>query len=199
MKKGWIHRMMTVLVVLILCGLVVFFSLIGMVVWKEKHPPELEAYDAIIVLGCQVKPEGIPSVQLQWRLDKALEAYQVSPCPIVVTGGQGKDEPRAESEVMFDYLVEHGVAETDVFQDSVSTNTRENLAAAEAILGDVRVLIVTSDYHLPRAIAMAEDAGLTASGIGSKTLGGYHWIKNHSREALTWVKYWMEKYFGWEL
>ena len=56
-----------------------------------------------------------------------------------------------------------------------------------------RVLIVTSDYHLPRALALAKDQGLTASGIGSTTLPEY-WIKNHFREALSWIKYWGQKY-----
>ena len=67
---------------------------------------------------------------------------------------------------------------------------------AAALLRDYpvqRVLIVTSDYHLPRALALARDQGLEASGIGSTTLPEY-WIKNHFREALSWIKYWGQKY-----
>ena len=53
--------------------------------------------------------------------------------------------------------------------------------------------VVTSDYHVPRALALAEDYGLSATGIGSPCLSEY-WIKNHSRETLAWVKYWLKKY-----
>lgn len=41
-----------------------------------------------------------------------------------------------------------------------------------------KVMIITSDYHLPRAIAIAEDNGLTAYGIGAPTkLGLRFWLK----------------------
>ena len=51
----------------------------------------------------------------------------------------------------------------------------------------------TGAYHVPRAMAMAEDAGLDAQGIG----GGYtmdDWLRHHARETLSWIKYWAQKY-----
>ena len=56
-----------------------------------------------------------------------------------------------------------------------------------------KVCIVTSDYHVPRSMALAGDLGLEATGIGSPCLKEF-WIKNHSREALAWCKYWLKKY-----
>ena len=74
----------------------------------------------------------------------------------------------------------------------------ENIFNAAKLLAgrDVeRVVVVTSDYHLPRALALAEDAGFEASGIGAPTkLGVRYWVKNHGREALAWIKYWGQKY-----
>ena len=82
--------------------------------------------------------------------------------------------------------------------DDKSFNTKQNIDNALRLLAvhEVdQVLIVTSDYHLPRAMAIAEDAGLEASGLGSPTkLGINFWVKNHGREALAWIKYWMQKY-----
>ena len=56
-----------------------------------------------------------------------------------------------------------------------------------------QVAIVTSDYHVPRALAMAKDQGLNATGISSPTLPEY-WLKNHGRETLGWMKYLLQKY-----
>lgn len=200
MKKphGRGRRLLMILFGLALVGVLAYLGLVGMVCWKEQHVPPMEDYDAIIVLGCQVKPDGTPNLQLQWRLDAAYDAWLAHPCQIVVTGGQGADEPRPEGHVMYDYLLAKGVPAEQLLCDDASVNTRQNLQAAAMLLGrrDARVLIVTSDYHLPRAIAMAEDEGFTASGVASRTLGGWYWLKNHGREALSWVKYWAEKYLG---
>lgn len=200
MKKtyGRGRRVLMVLAALALAGAMAYLALVGMVYWKETHVPPMDDYEAIIVLGCQVKPDGTPNLQLAWRLDAGFAAWQAHPCMVVVTGGQGADEPRAEGRVMQDYLLDKGVPAEFLLCDDQSVNTRQNLQAAAQLLGrqDMRVLIVTSDYHLPRAIAMAEDEGFIASGIASNTLGGWWWVKNHGREALSWVKYWAEKYLG---
>ena len=90
-----------------------------------------------------------------------------------------------------------------ILTDPVSRNTRENMANAKALLqaiGCERPLIVTSDYHLPRALAIARDSGMTPQGEGSPCRPELeYWLKNHMREALAWVKYWGIKYLGLNL
>ena len=154
----------------------------------------LPTYDGIIVLGAQVKPDGNPSVQLSWRLDTALEAWNAHPVPVVVCGAQGADEPMPEAIAMRDYLVQRGIPETEILLDPDSFNTRQNLTNAKELLpenGDF--LLVTSDYHVPRALAQARDVGLSAVGLGSPCKAEF-WLKNHARETLAWVKYWGIKY-----
>lgn len=55
--------------------------------------PPTENYDAIVVLGAQVRQDGKLSVQLQWRLDAAVEAWRKHDCLIITCGSQGADEP----------------------------------------------------------------------------------------------------------
>jgi Uncharacterized conserved protein len=154
-------------------------------------------YDAIIVLGAQVKPDRTLSVQLSWRMDAAIEAYQKKNVPIVVCGAQGPDEPCTEAEAMREYLLKEGIPENSILSDPESFNTNENLENAKELLKEFpdirRVLIVTSDYHVPRSLAIAQDVGFEAEGLGAKCLPE-RWIKNHAREALAWCKYWAKKY-----
>ena len=191
-----------ILIWILAVGIILYGLLIGYVWIRERsvrsEVPENYAYEAIIVLGAQIRPDGTPSVQLTWRLDKAKEAYDLRKVPIVVCGAQGKDEPMTEAEGMKRYLISVGVPESDILMDPASFNTRQNLLNAWNILNGAsqpkRVLVVTSDYHVPRALALAQDAGFTgAEGLGSPCLPEY-WIRNHAREALAWAKYWGMKY-----
>ena len=185
-----------ILLIAVLVAIIAYLGVVGMLVWKVNTIPPAEEYDAIVVLGAQVKPDGSLSLQLQWRLDAAYEAWQKQECLIVVCGAQGAKEPEPEAHAMRDYLIAQGVPEESILVDDTSNNTRQNIRNASALLeghNARQVLIVTSDYHLPRAMNLAEDEGLTATGLGAETLPQY-WVKNYGREALAWIKYWMQKY-----
>lgn len=195
-----------ILLILLTAGILCFGGLLGYVMIREgevsgKVPAEKD-YDAIVVLGAQVLPDGNPNVQLSWRLDAALEAWKARRVPVVVCGAQGTDEPMPEAEAMKNYLAERGIPEEDILTDPDSFNTNQNLQNAAGLLKklpDVRkVLIVTSDYHVPRAMALAEDLGYRACGMGAPCKPEY-WLKNHGREALAWVKYWCVKYLHLKL
>lgn len=182
---------------LILCavGLLAYAALIGLVYYWEVSQPAPGGYDCIIVLGAQVKPDGTPSVQLEYRLDTALKYYRNAPCPVVSCGARGSNEPAPEGDVMREWLIAHGADPQDMIAETGSENTKENIANAWSILrqhGCTTPLIVTSDYHLPRALAIARSAGLTPEGAGSpcRRVPGF-WLKNHCREALAWVKFWI--------
>ena len=188
-------RMMLMLVLgLVLMGLLAAAGLIGFVYYQETHLPPQEESDAIIVLGAQVLADGTPSVALERRLTAALEAYEEKPQLIITCGARGLDEPRAEGEVMRDWLIERGVSPDDVVPETSSFNTRENLEYAQAIMehrGLQKALIVTSDYHVARALALCGQVGIDATGKGSPSKPEY-FIKNHFREGLSWMKFWLE-------
>ena len=104
------HRLLMLLLILLLAGTVFFLGVVGHVCWQEQHVPQNEPYDAIIVLGAQVKADGTLSVQLQWRLDAAYDAWEASPCLVVTCGAQGADEPAPEGQVMREYLIGRGLS-----------------------------------------------------------------------------------------
>ena len=202
-KRSLGARVLRLTAFLLALGIAAYGALVAYVCYREANVPAPGVYDAIIVLGAQVKPDGEPSVQLRWRLDKALEMYRQSPCVIVVCGAQGGNEPRPEADVMRELLLADGVPATHVYTDPVSTDTRQNMENAKEILdglGLTAPLVVTSDYHLPRAMEIAADAGFAPQGAGSLCLPEFEfWAKNHGREALAWVKYWLVKYVGLNL
>ena len=188
---------MRLALLLVLAGVLLFGLALGALCLAEVNPPAVsESSDAVIVLGCQVYADGQLSPQLELRLQAALDTYRDDPRLIVTTGGQGEGEPGPEGKIMREWLIEKGVPEKDVIAECASTNTRQNLLNAKALLPESvkRVTVITSDYHLPRALALARDLGLEADGIGSPCRPeiGF-WVKNHTREVLAWGKYLVEK------
>jgi len=180
---------------LIVLAAAIFLLGLGALCLAESFPPkESGESQAVIVLGCQVYPDGTPSPQLELRLEAALNTYRGHPRPIIVCGAQGTNEPAPEGQVMREWLIKNGVPQDQVTAECESRSTRENLENAMALLppGTRAVTVVTSDYHLPRALALARSLGLQSDGIGSPCKPEY-WVKNHFREVLAWGKYLGEK------
>ena len=189
-----VRRLLMAVLALLLIAALCCAGLIGFVYYKETHLPERQESDVIIVLGAQVKEDGTPSEALRRRMAAALEVYQEKPQTIIVCGAQGSNEPRAEGDVMRDWLIAQGVREEDVVAETASFNTRQNLEYAKAIMehrGLTRALIVTSDYHVARALRLCAQTGIEATGKGSPSKPEY-FIKNHLREGLSWIKFWLE-------
>lgn len=179
---------------LLVCGCI---FLVFAIWFQETHLPPEEGSDVILVLGAQVMGDGTPSVALERRLETALAVYREQPRFVIGCGGQGADEPAPEGEVMRLWLVAHGCREEDTAAECSSVNTRENLVNAKAIMqqhGLKKALIVTSDYHVPRALALARQEGIEATGRGSPSKPQY-FLRNHLREALSWLKFLAET--GW--
>ena len=87
------------------------------------------ASDVAIVLGAQVHSDGTPSMALSERLDTAIELYRQG-CvgTLVMSGGQGSDEPVNEVDAMRDYAVANGVPESAILLDPQGNSTEATVA-----------------------------------------------------------------------
>jgi len=181
---------------LLLLFFLAFIAMFAYQLFLELTLPEPKGEaEAIIVLGAQVKEDGTPSVQLELRLQKALEVYKQKPRTLIVCGAQGKKEPEPEAHTMQKWLIAHGVSAEHILVDDKSVDTRQSIDNAITMVPEgTKIAIVTSDYHLPRAIRLANDAGVKyIEGIASPIKSEY-WLKNHVREALAWGKYFLYKF-----
>ena len=95
---------------------------------------------------------------------------------------------------MREWLIARGARPEDVIAETASFNTRENLLFAKEIMerrGLSRAAVVTSDYHVARALSLCRQVGIEATGAGSESKPEY-WLKNHVRETLSWAKFIVE-------
>ena len=134
----------------------------------EVSAPELA--DVIVLLGAAVWPRG-PSPALQARIYHAAELYHGGYSDsLILTGGLGQHPP-AEAEAMRDALIGLGVSEAALHLEDQATNTVENLKYSREIMnreGWVSAIIVIDAFHVRRALLVAADLGIVASGAPAK-------------------------------
>ena len=146
--------------VLLFLGIAVFVVVEGMVL-SGFFKKGKEGLDYILVLGAQLKESG-PSYVLQQRLDAAYDYLsQNENTMVIVSGGQGGNEPDTEAQGMYDYLVGRGIAPERIIKEDQSRNTYENISFSGQLFDreEVSIGIVTSNFHVFRALKLARAAG----------------------------------------
>jgi len=120
--------------------------------------------DAVLVLGAAVGTGGRPSGILNDRLNTGVELYTKSRArKILISGDHGKDH-YDEIKTMKKYLLKAGVPPGDLFIDHAGFSTFDSIVRSKQVFNARSLIIVTQEYHLPRAIFIAEKAGLSVLG-----------------------------------
>lgn len=141
-------------------GILLFAGVEGLILSQYKAVPRPGA-DYVIILGAQWKLEG-PSEVLRRRLDKAVEYLNENPdTQVIVSGGKGSNEPVSEAAGMRQYLVDAGINDERILVEDASTNTFQNLVFSGRLLDleNDQVAIVTNNFHVFRAVRIAEKQG----------------------------------------
>lgn len=126
--------------------------------FSQKGPQKL---DYLVVLGAQMKVSG-PSKALQYRLEEAIRYLEENQnTKVIVSGGQGTDEPVSEAQGMYDYLVERGIEASRIIKEDQSKNTFQNLNFSAEFLDKENdsVGVVSNNFHIFRALKIARKAG----------------------------------------
>lgn len=155
----------------------------------------------IIVLGAKVHPDGSMSKSLQYRCEAAMSAWKDGAAPkLILCGGKVGEAPCAEASAMQAFLMEKGMPAEALILEDQSQNTVENLKFAKEIMaenGFADAAIVTSDYHVQRAIWIARKFAIRACGVPAKSPQRlYHRLKCLCRECVSWCVFW---YYEWKL
>lgn len=125
-----------------------------------------EGYDCILVLGCGVHGD-TPSHMLEDRLLQGIELYENGASKKMLMSGDHGKENYDEVNVMKDFAVRRGVSAENIFMDHAGFSTYESMYRAKEIFTAEKILIVTQDYHLHRAIYDARAMGIEAYGVAS--------------------------------
>ena len=156
------------------------------IVATESLSPDAD-YDCILVLGAGVRDDGTPSDMLYDRVSVSTEVYTaLGDTPILMSGDHTGDYN--EVGVMKSLATELGVPSEDIFLDHEGYSTYESLYRAKAVFGAKKIIIITQEYHLHRALYIARELGMEAVGVSADLRSYRGQTRYNAREHLARFK-----------
>lgn len=151
--------------------------------------------DYIVVLGAGIIGDKVTPL-LAARIEKGIELLRDNPnALLIMSGGQGPGEDIPESQAMTAYAVKKGVDAERIIMEQKSVSTQENLRFSRELMSKQKpeIMIVTTAYHVFRALILAKQQGIRCVGFGAKTKW-YFTLNAFIREfvgylRLTWKKH----------
>jgi SanA protein len=140
-----------------------------------------------IVLGCRVNGEEVSGC-LEERLGTALELYTSGRVQRLLLSGDHGRRGYDEVNAMMDWLVERGVPATHIFLDHAGFDTHDTMVRAHDVFQVRDAVIVSQAFHLPRAVFLAQAAGLTVMGVSADPPAGSVCRGSRVREPLACLK-----------
>lgn len=194
-QKRTLLRVFCVLLCLGILGLGAVFGINAIVkgsvkdqILSAEEAAALADVDCILVLGCGVRSDGTPSDMLHDRLQRGVELYEAGAAPKLLMSGDHGREGYDEVDTMKSFAVDAGIVSEDVFMDHAGFSTYESMYRAKEIFQAKKIIIVTQEYHLYRAVYIAERLGLEAYGVSSDYRAYSGQTGRDMREILARVK-----------
>ncbi|MBX5484498.1 MAG: YdcF family protein [Myxococcaceae bacterium] len=123
--------------------------------------------EVALVFGAGLAPGGEPSPVLRQRMDTAIALYRMGKVKKLLVSGDNSDPYHDETKAMRRYAIDRGLPVRDVVGDYAGLSTWDSCYRAKEIFGVTSATLVTQDFHLPRALFVADALGIEAHGVAA--------------------------------
>lgn len=186
LTKALIAGVLGLLLVVAAANAYILLSTSGEATGDVEAVPRTEV---AIVPGALVQPDGKMSTMLGDRVRQAAALWHAGKVEKILVSGDHGSWKYDEPDTMRKALVRDGVPPRDVFEDHAGFDTWATMERAHGIFGVREAVVVTQGFHMPRALFLAEQAGIDATGLTSDLHPyGYQGDKSDVREVLSRVK-----------
>lgn len=127
----------------------------------------LSNVDCILVLGAGLRLDGTPSDMLADRISVGVDLFNRGVSSRLLMSGDHTTKEHDEVDAMKKYAIEQGIPSEMIFKDHAGVCTYDSVYRAKYIFGAKKIVIVTQEYHLYRALYIAEQIGIEAYGVSA--------------------------------
>jgi vancomycin permeability regulator SanA len=127
--------------------------------------------------------DGEPSPYLAHRLDAAARLYHEGRVKVLLVTGDNSRKDYDEPDAMRAYLTKHGVPGARIVTDYAGFDTWDSCVRARKIFGVDRAVLVSQGFHIRRAVALCDAAGVDSYGVGVDDKHDVTWYYGGTREV----------------
>lgn len=149
---------------------------------RVRTVAEVPARDVAVVFGAGLW-KGRPTPYLAHRLDAAAELYRAGKVRVVLVTGDNSRVEYDEPDAMRTYLTARGVPDKQIVSDYAGFDTWDSCVRVKKIFGVDRAVLVTQDFHIRRAVALCQAAGVESYGVGVAEPHDATWYYGGTREV----------------
>ncbi len=120
---------------------------------------------AAIVYGARVYPSGRLSGMLRDRVDTAVALYEAGKVDKLLLSGDNSTPEYDEPSAMMAHAIARGVPAEDIQPDFGGRRTYDTCYRAKHVFQLDSAILVTQEFHLPRALFTCESLGIDAVGV----------------------------------
>lgn len=139
-----------------------------------------------IVFGAGLQRNGTPSAILRDRIETAVRLYEAGKVGKLLMSGDNRFVDYNEPGAMREYAMALGVPDEDIVLDFAGRRTYDTCYRARHIFGVREAILITQDFHQPRAIFTCNNLGVQSAGVPAE-------VRRYGRRSYT---YWYLREFA---
>jgi SanA protein len=154
--------------------------------WLHGHygqqifePDQVRAERVALVFGARIYADGRLSPMLRDRVETAVQLYEAGKVDVLLLSGDNRFADYDEPGRMMDYALSRGVPREALQPDYAGRRTYDSCYRAREVFGLESAVLVTQEFHLPRALFTCDRLGLDVVGVGAD-------LQPYSRRSLLW-------------
>ncbi len=157
-----IFSILLLIIVLVTLPRLIMVSLAGKKTYSAENVPPVRA---AIVFGAGLTSSGAPTTVLKDRVSTAVDLYQSGKVEKILMSGDNRFIYYNEPGAMKSFALELGMPEEDIVLDYAGRRTYDTCYRAGAIFQLDQAILVTQQFHLPRALYTCSVLGLETFGV----------------------------------
>lgn len=163
--------------------------------YRYTTAADVPAKQVGVVFGAGLKSDGEVGAVLKGRLDDAITLYRTGKIEKIIVSGDNVVPSYDEVTPMVKYVGEHGVRQEDIWADRKGVSTYDTCYRLTRAFAVKNAILVTNDFHLPRAVYTCRALGVDAIGLATPNYPGYEY-NSSQREPLARVKMFIDLYIA---